>query len=291
LSLARRDRIRVLAWSLLDYLYLPRTGTGVLTAGDRRAPSPDRWDVCPACGGDQIHDRYGRPLACDRCSGAGRVRVDGYTGDHVATLDAPAPPRLERSGCPWCQPLGHTTRRFDRLPRGNGVGRHGRCDPCDGTGWITSTRADDPAELALRGTVNDPVLAAIARRDQAGSWHDLDRALATVRLENQAGHRLFWVCHVTYDRIPDALTDHGKHQLGRAFSRVDGLMPARIRVPADIVTAWQRPPSPPVARFQRDREIRRLSAAGVPHHRVAEQLRVHESTVRRVMYGRATVAA
>lgn len=287
MSLGRRDRIRVLAWSLLDYLFLPRTATGALTAGDKRAPSPDRWEVCPACDGEQLQDRFGRPVACGRCQGAGRVRVDGYTGDQVATLTQPAPPRVERSGCPWCQPLGQATRRFERLPRGTGVARRNeRCGPCDGSGWVTFTRVDDLAVLAERAAARDPVLAAIERRDRAGSWHELDLALARLRRQQPRGHRLFWVCHVSFDRSPDELSPRSRQELAGAWRLVDGWMPGRVRVPQELVAAWQRPAgAQPPSRVERDREIRRLSQAGVPHHRVAALMRVHESTVRRVLYG------
>lgn len=290
MSETRRERILALAWSLLDLLPSPRCATGQLRAGQRREESGHHRELCQACDGrGKRRDRFGREELCGICLGAGRFWVDGVT--------------LERTGPPservqttvstrvasrrvWCDRCG-----------GDGVWKHARCDRCDGTGKVSMPVWADDEPGAVR--VSDPVLSLLERRDRRGSWHELDLALADLRLTDGRAFRAFFAAHVT-----DGRKAGESPELERAYRFLDGRLPARVRVPSDVQAAY-------AARFDRarDRERQRRKRlgrtaraaesrewrsqardrvlAGEPVQLVARELGVSVRSVQRAAYGTA----
>lgn len=246
--LSRRQRILVLAWSLDLLMPSPPTATGQLTAGQQRRPAPSAWAWCAPCSGTgHTTDRYGRGDLCRTCRGAGRYRVDEYTLEQINAADSAqtAPSNREWVGCPWCQSspasLAEAHKTHTKLPPGTGVRAGVRCDRCDGTGrrWITRDpdpiAAVDSDDLDLLDPRARRILRQLATRRRQGSYHELEQALATLRDLDRRAFRVFVDEHVL-----QTAGDRDPLELAYAEATVDGLMPARVRVPAEVAEAWLR---------------------------------------------------
>lgn len=229
----RRQAIALLAGSLFDFLGpLVRRGVSEL--------APTVWAVCPDCGGDGVRrDRFRRETPCGTCGGlaasegararrgAGRVKVDPMDREQrpIGSVETPdAPPRVVTAVCDGC----------------GGQGAHGngrRCKVCDGAGrreWSPfRLRVDDQgggedAEAAL--------LAAIVRRDEAGDYARLERALAELaRVDGRDDTRLhrLWVGRYVFGS-ETTLSDVDLARLELAWRFIEARMPSPIRVPGDV---------------------------------------------------------
>lgn len=271
--LSRQQRIEILAWSLLDLLPQPTTATGALTRGQKRAPSPSSWSLCPDCRGDgELRDRFGNLAVCGTCRGAGRYRVDPYTEQQVATLELDAPrTQTRRAMCDRCG--------------GDGAWKGARCEPCDGSGKVSVPLSDD--EQADREPGGDRVLDQLALRDRLGSWHALDLALEGLRRNDRQAWHWFVAVHVEGRVAASALVNGNRQALERAYGFLSVAMPERLRIPASVVAAYQRPPQRLLwrSREERDREIVRLVNQGRSVAWVAQAMGVGERQVQRIVYG------
>lgn len=223
MSVSATDRvlaIRLLAGALYDLLWQPETSTGaMLRKQTLRGEAPTRWQLCHPCQGDGV-DRFRRP--CAACDGNGRVKIDPYTGRVIAGEQAPAPPRQDRWLCNVCHGRGVEPKRPSE-----------RCRACHGDGHrehppLTSVQPLDPT----RGDPATVLEAAILRRDQAGSFHELEQCLAVLRRLSPNRHRVFWQVAVLRTRTTADLDEREQRWLAEADRDLERMMPAVIRVPA-----------------------------------------------------------
>lgn len=263
----RRELIAILAWSLNDLLPAPRSAA---PKGVQRGPSPEVWELCQACDGERLVNG----LTCVSCAGEGRYRVDDHLDldRRVQSADSAAPARTMRVRCGRCG--------------GDGMWRHRRCEVCSGDGTLEVPVTRAPAAQTEPPEYVDAVAEAIARRDQAGDWHLVDRALTRLRLQDRHAFRVFASVHLSGDLAVAGLDPLGREALERAFVFVGDLLPGKIRVHPDIVEAYRQRPSRPRSKHQLHREIRRLANQGLSPQSVSEQLGVSERTVQRVVYAR-----
>lgn len=284
MTLARRDRILVLAWSLPDAL---RALEG--RSSETRRLSPAVWQLCSTCDGQgQVTDRWSKASSCPTCHGAGRYRSDPYAdGAPVSGADDVALPRLLSRvvPCDRCSSTGVIPGRW--------VGETGRvrCPTCDGTGSLTVPVAgpDD----ARRAAVVDLDSETWAFR--GGDWDALDSSLEAMRCNGRRPlWRAFVVAYVeppkgltSYLDLPNEVVVNAEH----ALEHVEAMMPSRVRVPAEVVTAYsQRQERDRLAaakraermgRDHRKREIRAALRLGRSTADVARLFAVSEATVRR----------
>lgn len=236
---SRRSSIALLAGSLFDFLGpLVRRGTSDL--------APMEWAVCPDCGGEGVRrDRFRRESVCVTCGGReqeldvsgkvvvrarrgkGRVKIDPMDRERrpigsVETPDAPA--RIVTALCDEC----------------GGAGAHGngrRCGTCDGSGrrsWSPFVlRVDDEPGA---GDVGGAWLNAIVRRDDAGDYARLERALSELLQADVTDgtrlHRLWTARYVLGGN--GALAPVDADRLEQAWVFIEARMPSSVKVPADI---------------------------------------------------------
>lgn len=211
--------IRLLAGGLYDLLWQPETSTGaMLRKQTLRGEAPTRWQLCQPCNGDGV-DRFRR--RCVACDGNGRVKIDPYTGRVIAGEQAPAPPRQDRWLCNVCHGRGVEPKRPSE-----------RCRACHGDGQrehppLTSVQPVDPT----RGDPATVLEAAIERRDHAGSFHELETCLASLRRLSPNRHRVFWQVAVLRSRTTGDLDEREHRWLEEADRDLERMMPATIRVP------------------------------------------------------------
>lgn len=305
----RRGDVELLLATRFDHLWLPpgslRTQPGLAPA-DRRP--------CVTCGGVEIRDDFGKLIR--RRRGTGKVR------DRFRTLVT----------CPTCRGDGWTARdRMDSSrtvlgstetsssarPRktvlcdacaGEGATAKGRCERCQGTG----RRDLHVFELHLDthdvdGDAN-PVLDAIARRDQTGSYHELDLALDGVvhhvnkparyaGLRGRSAVQARRLIDVLYTPPPDVtlaeLSPFGQLLVGVAIGYIESRMPDPIRVPADVrhaararVEQLRRAKGRSVdarARSERDRQARVWAREGRPYPWIAAELGLSAARLRTIL--------
>ena len=272
--------------------------------------------ACPDCSGGRHPepgwrvDRFGRRSPCVTCGGRleerasegadvrgasvrpGQVLVrarkgrgwlpaDAYTRAFVGSGETSAAPRVERWLCNVCHGRGVEPRRPSE-----------RCRACGGEGERTHS------PFVLRGAdperVSDPeavVESAISRRDEAGSFHELELCLAELRRRSPHRWRVFQRVDVEGARSVAELDEREARYRLEALRDLDALMPAEIRVPAYLLAAdrerrrvlarsagrW----ADARARAERDAEIRRLYAEGrgVTPEELAREFGVSRSTV------------
>jgi len=274
MSLSRRDRILVLAWSLPDAL---RALEG--RSRETRRAAPAVWQLCGSCDGSgSTADRWGRQAPCQTCHGAGRYRSDPYVdGQPVSGAEGLALPRLQsrQVPCDRCDRTGVIPGRW--------VGEPGsvRCPSCDGTGSLTVPIVAADGDSGAAG----PMLDTAAWRFRGGDWDALDSALEAMRCN---GRRPLWRAFVAgFVEHPYVVTDDALAGL----EHVEAMMPTRVRVPAELVTAYAarrdreaRAAAARAARMGRDhrrREIRAALRLGHSTAEVARMFAVSEATVRR----------
>lgn len=220
--------IRLLAGALHDLLHLPETSTGAMLRKQTiRGEAPTHWQPCEPCHGDG-QDRFRRP--CAACQGRGRVKIDPYTGRVISGEQAPAPPRQDRWLCNVCHGRGVEPKRPSE-----------RCRACHGDGHREHPplTAVQPVDLT-RGDPDTVLEAAIIRRDQAGSFHELETCLAVLRRQNPNRHRVFWQVAVLRSRTLADLDETEHRWLAEADRDLERMMPAVIRVPAYLHAAGKQ---------------------------------------------------
>jgi hypothetical protein len=296
--LTRREKILLLAGSLHDLLSGPK-GMSLRATGKAAA---SHYEPCLACGGawgvgaktgrkhayrsgngwrlDQFTDETGKQHA-----GSGRVGMDAMTGKPVGTAENTLAAKKTVSWvCNFCH--------------GTGVHKKVRCGPCEGTG----RREHSPFVLSgvsdTETLRNDPTLTlelAIERRDQAGSYHELELCLAEMRRKSPHRHRVFYAIHVAKTRAKAALTADEGRWLAEAMTFLETTMPTEVRVPGAIIEASRRDlsanqrfakgkSSPQKWREARDVEIRERFANGETAGLIAEALGLSRSRVNEILY-------
>lgn len=276
MSLSRRERILVLAWSLPDAI----RALEATRPNETRRLSPGVWQLCGPCDGSgETRDRWGKVTRCPVCGGQGRYRTDPYadgapvSGHDDQALERPA---ARMVACDRCNELGVIPGRW--------VGKVGqvRCPSCDGSGHVAAM-SSSPAELMGGSSTG---LDLVAWSFRGGDWDALDSSLEAMRSN---GRRPLWRAFVAaYVEPPYAVTDAARVGL----EHVEAQMPSRVRVPADVVTAYvQRLERDRLAkagraarmgRDHRNREIRAALRLGHSTEDVARMFAVSERTVRRV---------
>jgi len=272
-TLVRRDRILVLAWSLPDALRSLES-----RSSETRRLSPAVWQLCLPCDGTgATHDRWGKAALCPVCRGAGRYRSDPYAdGDPVSGLDDSIPSRvLSRPvTCDRCDGDGVIPGRYVAEP---GIVA---CPSCEGTGKL---------HLPFEQTVDLRVGSELDRLSwsfRGGDWDALDSSLEAMRSN---GRRTLWRAFVgAYVEPPYAETWDSTN----ALEHVEASMPHRVRVPAEIVTAYRARAERArlagasralrMGRDHRNREIRAALKLGHSTEEVARQFALSERTVQRI---------
>jgi hypothetical protein len=216
---------------------------------------------------------------CSVCHGAGRYRSDPYAdGDPVSGAGDVTLPRLTTRSvpCDRCDRTGVIPGRW--------VGLSGqvRCPSCDGSGSLTVPVA---AEFDARRVAGSDLDSA-AWRFRGGDWDALDSSLEVMRCN---GRRPLWRAFVAaYVEPPYRPSESASV----ALEHVESLMPARVRVPAELVVAWRdrdqrvreqiRKRGERMGRDHRNREIRAALRLGHSVDDVARMFAVSDRTVRRV---------
>lgn len=302
-----RAAIIALAGSLYDLLHLPETSTGaMLRRATVRGESPTRWEPCPTCGGGDmpgvVVDRFRRVTPCVTCGGRleerdaesgrvlvrgkrgkGQVKVDGYTGRPVQTIEQDAPAAVVERTCDRCDGAGVVP---------SGPRRGDRCPPCGGTGTRSraAVRPWPRAELADEREQVDPWTASIVRRDAAGSYHELELCLIGLARCWPWRWRVFCAVHVVKWRTVAELSPLERAWLELAMRRLEAWMlsacPEGIRVPQYLERRREPQPAPrgrgvpPVTLAARDEELLRRYRAGTPTAALAVEFALSERAVR-----------
>lgn len=305
--MTRREKLVVLLWSLHDFTPGPksalRTVSG-LTAGER-VPCPDcglsdhvgyrvdsfkRRTPCVTCGGKpEPSGKHGQWLVRD--AGRGSVQVDRMDSLRapVRTADQAAPPtkpsRTVR--CDGCAGEGVGGAHLDE------AGREFRdpCRYCGGSGRRTVAVFDLSVEREQSGS-DTRLDDAIKRREDAGSYAELDRALADLKAEWPSLHRAVVDALVLGDPEAVKLTLVEKAGVPFLLAR----MPEQIRVSGEVVKAWKASRdrralavgrgAGKVARGKRDAEVKRLVLREHrPSQWVAAEYGLSVSTVNRIVAG------
>ena len=289
--MTRRVRLLLLAGSLFDLVHLPLTASGRVRARNLPGAVPAAREFCEACQGSGWRaDRFRRRVPCVECGGRLEVRAGGEVvfeaRDGLGWFEVD--PMLAG---PWRKVGSTTTGVITRPPRtvrcdscgGDGAYGNGRrCPWCGGEGrrvvagfvLHVDREGGDDAEAAL--------CAAIDYRRAAGSYRELERGLAALRLSDEGAWRAF----VDVAVFGDGESVNGS--AGRFEAAVEALldvMPDVIKVPADVVAAARRRDRVrvPVGRLAgrelagRDADMRRRYEAG----EVSQQELVRESGLSR----------
>lgn len=305
--MTRREKLVVLLWSLHDFTPGPKSALRTVSglAAGERVPCPDcglsdhvgyrvdsfkRRTPCVTCGGKpEPSGRHGQWLVRDAGSGVVQVdRMDSLRAP-VRTVDQAAPPtkpsRTVR--CDGCAGEGAGGAHLDES------GREYRdpCRHCGGSGRRTVAVFD----LSLEREVSDSdtrLEDAIEKRAAAGSYGELDRALAELKIAWPSLHRAVVDALVLGDPEAAKLTLVEKAGVPFLLAR----MPEPIRVSGGVVKAWRASRDRRAlavgrgagrqALAKRDTEIRSLVKQHKPTQWVAQEYGLSVSTVNRIVAGK-----
>jgi hypothetical protein len=267
-GLVTEERIlhcRLLAGALFDLLHSPETSTGAMLRKQVvRGEIADRMEPCLRCGGSWkvgadtgvrygyrqgsgwIVDRFRRRVPCPVCqpagaddttAGTGLVAVDSHIEERerraLSSDEAGTKPGLIESWlCNVCAGTGLEPKR--RGPTGERL----VCRACS-TSTRPGFRQHSPFTLTLADpSRGDPELVleqAIERRDQAGSFHELEQCLAVLRRQDPNRHRVYWQTCVLHERATVDLGEREHRWLQEADHDLVAMMPALIRVPGYLL--------------------------------------------------------
>lgn len=181
------------------------------------------------CGG-RVEERSeaGKLLVRAR-GGRGWLPADAYTGAFVGSGETDAPARFESWVCNFCHGRG-----VER-----GVVRAGAppCAVCGGSGRREHSpfvlQGADPERVSSAETVLE---TAIERRDEAGSFHELEACLAYLKRKEEHRWRPVHQVHVAGLTTVDRLDERQARWRLEGLARLDELMPPEIRVPAYLLS-------------------------------------------------------
>lgn len=311
--MTRRARLLALLWTLNDLLPAPHGSLNPargLAATERRA--------CPECTEGWVSDRFKRQRPCVSCGGkhepggkqgqwlakdAGRgwVQTDPMDADHapVQTSDVAArptrPPRMVT--CDACEGTGVGGAHLRELDDPSSEYRD-PCRYCQGSG----KRAVAVFDLQLEQERSDEgtaLEAAIDRRREQGSYHELDIALNVLP---QTWRTLVGEVHQERNRTEQSLSGYDQVILEAALRMVELLMPDTIKVPAQVKAAVKHAANRTdrtlavgngagkLLREKRDKEIRKLIRQGRPTQWVAGEYALSVASVNRIVNGEETAA-
>jgi hypothetical protein len=306
----RQVKITQLLGSLHDHL--PglkgslRTSSG-LTANERVA--------CPGCAhldepGWTV-DRFKRRTPCVSCGGApeptgksgnwrksdggrGWVSVDPMDADRrpVQTVTEAAPP-TRPPRMVTCDACGGTGAGIPHIDLDTGREWRDPCRRCNG-GGKRSVVTVPPLMLGAEDPGDDARLEhAIDRRRRLGSYHELEDALGWLP-------PLVRSCTVWVYGYGGDVAEHHSDLPELGLGLLDRLMPAVIRVPADVRAAEKRRAEhmrrvkglarSNAAVLERDREIRRMIRRGRPTQWVAGEFGLSVRRVNEIVAGETAAA-
>lgn len=242
----RHHAIVLLERTLTDYDYIPRTASGAMASREKRGEGPTATRECTAPGcNDGIVRVRGVPRECPACGGRGVEVVDQYTERKVNTAEQSAerPRRMVR--CDACGGVG--TGPWWRV---SDTELSNTCRRCWGARVVPGPShrirpfregqrlsADAPSLAA-----GDPVLAAMERRANAGSYDELGLAMAALRREHPPLFRLNVRVYVEAIVEPDEVDGHNAFLLVQSLHYLSHLMPTEIVVPRWAETYAARKP-------------------------------------------------
>lgn len=308
----RRRQIELLIATRFDHLWFPggslRTQPGL--APSARVACPDcghtdhpGWTVdsfkrrtpCGTCGGHVT--KTGKPRA-----GKGRIAVDAMDAERkpVGSSDTSASARPRRTvSCDACAGEGATTR--------------GRCARCEGTGRRDLHVFDLHVDVREEGGL-DALTSSIVRRDQAGSYHELDLALAGVArhvnkplefrvVTDHAVQALRLLDELYLPPVSRELIGLSGFELGLldlTMRYLDSRMPDPIRVPGDVIQNRRLLANRPQyvkggalndhQRKARDKQIRQWEREGKPRSWIAGQTGLNDRQLREIINGAKSAA-
>lgn len=309
--MTRRARLLALLWTLNDLLPAPH---GSLNPARGLAASVKV--ACPDCTAGWVVDRFKRERPCVSCGGrvepsgkqgqwlkddAGRgwVQTDPMDADHapVQTSDVSARPTKPSRmvTCDACEGSGVGAIHLRDLADPSSEYRD-PCRYCQGSGKraVTTFDLQLDKERSDQGTALE---AAIERRREQGSYHELDEALAVLP---QSWRTL--VAEVHTERSGRALSGTEHVILEAALRALEFLMPDTIKVPASVKAAVKHAAeradktlangrgAGKLQLDKRDKEIRRLVRQGRPTQWVAGEYALSVASVNRIVNGETEAA-
>lgn len=298
--MTRREKVILILGSLYDLLPAPR---GALRTESGLAPAERR--PCPDCGHTEhpgnVVDRFKRREPCTTCGGRlaepgvrskrgrGWVTVDPMDSEQQAlrtatTTGLPTKPARVVT-CDACGGWGVGKPHLDE----NGNEWRARCERCNGSGHRTVASGGKS-----EGAREDEDM--IERRGNAGSYLEMDRALASLRLVSP---RLWALVTSTYV-VGEIAAGSESARLTLGLAYLEARMPATIRVPSGVIAASKNRAeqlrrirgrgSSPQALALRDKEIRRHARAGRARQWIAGEYGLSVSQVGRIVNGEREAA-
>lgn len=302
----RRRKILALLWSLHDLLPMPH---GALRSD--RGLAPARRVPCPDCGLSETPgwrmDRFKRVEPCLTCGGRpategkaakrgrGTVKVDPMDAQQEVIRtdhhDLPTRP-LTTVGCDACggQGVGGAHLRDKQDPLSE---YRDPCERCGGSGRRTVSVFDlqlDRERIEDGGALE----AALDKRREAGSYHELDEALQVL-----PGRWRTLLIAVHGERVVSLgeLSELERVLVEAALAAVDMMMPEQIKVPGSVRSAWKRLHDREARTLahgrgagsgrleKRDKEIRKLDREGKPRQWIAAEYGLSVDRVKRIVNG------
>lgn len=309
----RRKQIELLITTRYDNLWFP---TGSLRTSSGFAPS--QRVPCPECGHRDtpgwIVDRFDRKRPCTACGGRTEQRDGGQWRASDRGRGYVFTDRMDVARAAVGDAETKATARPTRMVRCDSCGGQGaygngeRCPHCDGAGQRPLHRFD--LQLDTGGSDDaDPIDRAIDRRDQSGSYHELELALAGIvhhvnkpvvflalTLNGPLAVRLLDDAYLPPITPVESMSVWRQSLVELALAYVDSRMPDPIRVPTDVrLNERIRRDHRTKARGKggplkvRDSEIRKLARVHGPQW-IAAEYGLSVSSVYRIVNGQTEAA-